>query len=302
MGFDESNHSSIVAFWVGFGFFVFGACAFLLSAFLTRSEKVRSFSVTNLIIVSIAASAYFCMARGEGYIVAPNGRWVYWVRYVDWALTTPLLLLDMANLAGASRTLTAMVIIFDELMIVLGLASVLSLMSSGTTWGWFALGNVAFLPILYLVLVDYQRYKRPEVAVAYMSQALYLAVLWVMYPIAVGLGTESSTISSDAETIWIVILDVLAKTVFGSILLSLWRTQLPFSEGYVADHPSTLPRHSEYDERDVEGLDPATRQTYLIRRPLRAAEAGAAPVAVVTSSAHTSPEQSRVPVTTTTYQ
>ena len=66
--------------------------------------------------------------------------------FVDWALTTPLLLLDMANLAGASRSLTAMAIIFDELMIILGLASVLSIGDSGTKWGWFALGNAAFLP------------------------------------------------------------------------------------------------------------------------------------------------------------
>ena len=304
MGFQDSDYPSFVAFWVGFGFFVFGACAFLLSAFLARSEKVRSFSITNLIIVCIASSAYYTMARGEGYVIAPsNGRYVYWVRYVDWALTTPLLLLDMANLAGASRSLTAMAIIFDELMIILGLASVLSIGDSGTKWGWFALGNAAFLPILYLVLVDYHKYKRPEVSVAYNTQALILAVLWIMYPIAVGLGTESSTISSDAETIWIVILDVLAKTVFGSILLGLWRNRLPFSEGYVADHPSALARHSEYDERDVEGLDPATNQTYLIRRPLMGAAAAAAPVAVVTSSAynsaHTSPEQSRVPVATT---
>ena len=125
---------------------------------------------------------------------------------------------------------------------------------------------VAFVPILYLVLVDYLKYKRPEVSVAYNTHAMYLAVLWILYPIAVGLGTDGEVISSDAETVWITILDILAKTVSGSILLSIFRTSLPFGEGLLADYPAALPRHAEYDERDAEGLDPVTNQTYLIRR------------------------------------
>ena len=37
------------------------------------------FSVTNCIIVSIAASAYYTMARGEGYTVKETtGRYVHW--------------------------------------------------------------------------------------------------------------------------------------------------------------------------------------------------------------------------------
>ena len=263
---NQSQNLGVVFFWIGFGFFVFGSTAFLLSALLAKSEKVRSFSITSCIITSIAATAYYTMARGEGYsIKSTTGRYIYWVRYVDWALTTPLILLDMANLAGASRSLTAILLVFDELMIVLGLASVLSL-DDGTKWGWFALGCVAFVPILYLVLIDYQKYKRPEVSGAYNTHAVYLTILWVLYPIAVGVGSEGEVISSDAETVWITILDILAKTVFGSILLTLFRPALPFGDGLLADHPASLPRHAEYDERDLEGLDPSTKQTYLIRR------------------------------------
>ena len=259
---------------------------FLLSAFLTKSEKIRSFSITSCIITSIAATAYYTMARGEGYsIKSTTGRYIYWARYIDWALTTPLILLDMANLAGASRSLTAILLVFDDLMIILGLASVLSL-DNGTKWGWFALGCVAFVPILYLVLIDYQKYKRPEVSGAYNTHAVYLAILWVLYPVAVGVGSEGEAISSDAETVWITILDILAKTVFGSMLLTLFRPALPFGDGLLADHPASLPRHAEYDERDVEGLDPGTKQTYLIRR-------GAAVGGNADASAGSSSETSR---------
>ena len=110
------------------------------------------------------------------------------------------------------------------------------------------------------------RYKRSEVRTAYNVQAWYLAVLWVIYPIAVGLGSEGEVISVDAETIWITWLDVSAKTLFGSMLLGLFRQSLPFGEGLRADYPTGLPRHSDYDEGDLEGLDPAASKPYAIRR------------------------------------
>ena len=168
----------------------------------------------------------------------------------------------MANLAGASRSLTAILLVFDELMIILGLASVLSA-DNGTKWGWFALACVAFVPILYLVLVDFQKYKRQEVSVAYNAHAVYLSVLWFLYPIVVGLGTTGETISSDAETVWITntgyrcegcvrLHSAVAVPYIAAVSVRDW----------LADYPASLPRHAEYDERDAEGLDPATNQTY----------------------------------------
>merc|ERR550534_1655383 len=42
---------------------------------------------------------------------------VYWGRYVDWVLTTPLMLWDILALAGAPNDEIAMVVIMDMLMI-----------------------------------------------------------------------------------------------------------------------------------------------------------------------------------------
>jgi len=265
--FQSTNTLGTAFFWIGFGFFVTTAGLFLLSAIIARSDKVRSFSVGNLTIVGIAATAYFAMAIGQGYNINPmTGRYNYWVRYIDWFFTTPLILLDVANLCGASNNLTAMLVIFDVFMIVTGLFGSLSIGNSGR-WGWFSLGCVAFMPVLWLILFDFQRYikVRPEINRAYQTQVWYLAILWILYPIVWGLGTGAQVISTDAETVWITILDILAKAVFGSILLGLFREVLPFGEGLLADHPSNLPRHAEYDERDLEAIDPATKQPYIVR-------------------------------------
>ena len=136
-----------------------------LSAFLARSEKVRSFSITSCIITSIAATAYYTMARGEGFsIKSTTGRYIYRVRYIDWALTTPLILLDMANLAGASRSLTAILLVFDELMIILGLALVLSLTmaSSGAGSRWGALPSFPSCTLCLLITKSTSALKSAE--------------------------------------------------------------------------------------------------------------------------------------------
>ena len=157
LDFNTTGTAGTINLWIGFGFFVSGATLFLLSAVMTSSSKVRTFSVTNCVINAVAATAYYTMARHEGYTTrASTGREILYVRYIDWAITTPLILFDVASLAGASTQLTLLIMAFDELMIILGLASVLT-NDSGTKWGWFALGCVAFLPILYMVLVDYHK-------------------------------------------------------------------------------------------------------------------------------------------------
>ena len=77
-------------------------------------------------------------------------REVYWARYVDWLLTTPLLLIDLGLLAGLNGASLFSIIIADIIMILGGLFAALTPQSSwhhfkepvprlpgrGTKWGW----------------------------------------------------------------------------------------------------------------------------------------------------------------------
>lgn len=44
-----------------------------------------------------------------------EGRWVYWMRYVDWFFTTPFFLLDLALLAGADSWDTFYVMLMNAI-------------------------------------------------------------------------------------------------------------------------------------------------------------------------------------------
>ena len=63
-------------------------------------------------------------------------RQVYWARYVDWSLTTPLLLLDLALLAGLSGGHILIAIFADLVMILTGLFAAFGAEKNGSKWGW----------------------------------------------------------------------------------------------------------------------------------------------------------------------
>ena len=61
-------------------------------------------------------------------------RSVYWARYVDWTVTTPLLLLDLSLLAGLNGANILVAIVADLIMVLTGLFAALTAEES-QKWG-----------------------------------------------------------------------------------------------------------------------------------------------------------------------
>jgi bacteriorhodopsin len=101
-------------------------------------------------VVSVAAIAYFSMGSNLGFTpievefqrsnpkVHGQYREIFWVRYVDWFITTPLLLMDLLLTAGMPWPTILWVILVDEIMIVTGLVG--ALVRSSYKWGYFVFG------------------------------------------------------------------------------------------------------------------------------------------------------------------
>merc|ERR1711924_563284 len=82
----------------------------------------------------IASLAYLTMATSHGYYTRCDGRQFYFARYIDWVLTTPLMLHSLVHFAGASDDTFIYMFFMDVLMIVAGLiASSSTAASSGSS-------------------------------------------------------------------------------------------------------------------------------------------------------------------------
>ena len=115
-----------------------------------KNRRDRIFHYITAAVVFVAAIAYFTMGSNLGFTpiqvefqrsdpkVRGNFREIFYVRYIDWFITTPLLLMDLLLTAGMPWPTLLWVILVDEIMIVTGLVG--ALVESSYKWGYFAFG------------------------------------------------------------------------------------------------------------------------------------------------------------------
>jgi Bacteriorhodopsin len=159
------------------------------------------------------------MATGVGAFVA-DGDYVETLRYVDWALTTPVLVGTIGLLAGVGRRALVAAVVADVMMIVVGYAA--SLASGPLKWVGFAVSSAFFLGLAYYLFGPFGRTAAEQ---SFQRRALFAkvrnltGVLWFVYP-AVWLvgptGLDLMGVSSTAAVI--TYLDVTAKTGYTLIV------------------------------------------------------------------------------------
>merc|ERR1712093_131411 len=98
-------------------------------------EEVSLVQIGAGVVCLIASLAYFTMSLGHGYISKCDGRSFYYARYVDWMLTTPLMLWDLCVLAKADSRTRLFIIVMDVLMIGSGLIG--GLIEGKERWAFF---------------------------------------------------------------------------------------------------------------------------------------------------------------------
>jgi len=248
--FEEAGKAGKTTLWVVFFLLLFSSLAFIVLALRVPVQK-RLFHVITTFITVFATLSYFAMATGDGnswaHIVVkihnkhtPNlhediFRQIFWARYIDWSVTTPLLLLDLALLAGLNGADIIVAIVADIIMILTGLFAAFG-HDGVQKWGYYAMGCIAYLVVVYLLAVGGRRTvktKSASTAKFFASIGGFTLVLWTLYPIVWGLGDGSRILSVDSEIIAYAVLDVLAKPVFGFwLLITHARSSATSTEGF----------------------------------------------------------------------
>lgn len=223
--------------WVVFIIMTISSAVFTFRAYQAPVQRRLLFQLSTFITV-IAAISYYAMASGSGYTYRGHHvthehkhdipdthtyvyRQVYYARYVDWLFTTPLLLLDLALLAGLNGSNILNVIVADVIMILTGLFAAYG-HTTRQKWGWYTISWIAFLTIIIQLAVNARTTvaKRSDSAKKlYLSLSIFTIVIWFAYPIiwAASEGTRKLTLNQ--EVLAYAVLDVLAKPVFGTVLL-----------------------------------------------------------------------------------
>ena len=213
--------------WIGFAGMFLGTI--VIASFWSRfNSEHRYHVILAFLVTAIASAAYYAMATGHGTIEIGD-KTIFYARYIDWILTTPLLLLSLVLVglpAVSDHTKTRQrngligaLIASDISMVVTGAIANFSVNGFDKAV-WYVASVGWFLLILWMLFSQVRKEAEHHNLKAYVSLLVFLTVLWTIYPIVWLIGnSELSLISNSLEAAIYAILDVTAKSVFGIILL-----------------------------------------------------------------------------------
>lgn len=198
----------------------------------TKPRSERIFHYITAAITMVASIAYYSMASGIGWTpisvefmrgastVSGTAREIFYVRYIDWVITTPLLLMDLLLTSGLPWPTIFYTILIDEIMIITGLSG--ALVNSTYKWGYYVFGCVALFWIAYVLLLEARVHANllgRDIGRTFLICGSWTTLLWFLYPIAWGVSEGGNVIAPDSEAVFYGVLDIMAKPVFGTLLL-----------------------------------------------------------------------------------
>ena len=200
--------------------------AVMLSGFILFLIAYRRYPKTPKIEILIASvivlwsgTMYGLMAVGEGQILVGD-RVLFFARYLDWLVTTPLLLVALAFTAMHYKkkqvTLVLTLALVDVLMIVCGFIADFS--EAETKYSWYGLGCLCLLVVFYLTwrpLRQQAAQHSSKLKAIYTILATYLSVLWICYPLAWLFGPSGlNQLGQSTDVALFVFLPIFSKVGF----------------------------------------------------------------------------------------
>ncbi len=210
-----------------------GMCAATLYFILERDSLAPEFRSTASIAacyVGIAAFNYYIMQKTVGL----DGQWISVMnfqtefRYIDWLITTPLMLIKFPVLLGADKNkpLIAILVVADIIMILTGYVAETMLNRGGqpmVAWAFYFVSCLAFLGVagvLYTVVSKAQEDSLGPISDALSKMKLFIVFGWLIYPLgfAIALLAGGDTPKVVRELVYN-FADLFNKVGFGLIAL-----------------------------------------------------------------------------------
>ena len=265
--------------------------AFALAAMLTRmwsarrevSDRYRPAIHASVAVCTVALLSYLLLAFEfqTGYrfsdglwrpLPSASGTWS--ARYMDWTVSVPLLVVEivsvsavMGRAASRARWIGGAAAV---LMVVLGfLGSVV--IEGGTDFGallWLGIASSVCFVVVYVVVISVVLRSLPVLPAStrapLTAAMIVLLVVWFVYPVVYGLqGLASGGAWTTAQHVLFSIADVVAKVVFGLLLLRVARLR---TASDVVSEDDVHPESIWVDQlRQSEGTQAAEQRRSAIR-------------------------------------
>ncbi|EKX49358.1 hypothetical protein GUITHDRAFT_85745 [Guillardia theta CCMP2712] len=185
---------------------------------------VRKFYYINAFVCGVASFSYFAMISGMGWETIMGCRQMFYVRYIDWFITTPLMILNIGLLAGEEQWMIAAIMGADMGMIFAGYMGSVALVPT-VKWLWFVIGLVVYIPVVIALVRIFRqcvldKYDMDRIEL-YGKVSLLTVVSWSVYPFVWLLSVGTGGLGVSAESILYALLDVTSKCFFSFMIIQM---------------------------------------------------------------------------------
>jgi sensory rhodopsin len=204
-------------------------------------DRFKNVGSVSIVLLSIAgASYYFMLQTYQQGVATGGGKFPTHIRYVDWILTTPLLLLEFPLLLGVGKKgakFMKKLVILDILMILSGYIAELNSTNPPLHYGMFFVSCLCWLAIAFQILMALQTIP-PHVGPALRGALKFISMLfllgWAVYPL--GFLSPLMQIAPDVRELCYNIADVINKVGPAiAIFIAIRGTQAEEAEAYYAE-------------------------------------------------------------------
>lgn len=215
-------------FWAGFGIFAAATLCFVSMGLSMKGEFAAILRITPFMSAAItltSAITYLVFATDHGYFaVCGDQRPMYYARYVDWLITTPLMLVLLGQVGAIANDNICFIVFLDIAMIMCGFIG--SFVDTGAKWAFLAFGILAMLPIFFVLGNAHANWQRLGLASAPGAKAFssaigILVITWSLYALLWILTDGTHSMCRNVEAILYLGLDIVAKIVF-LLVLNSW--------------------------------------------------------------------------------
>ncbi|XXH00629.1 hypothetical protein Hte_006977 [Hypoxylon texense] len=170
----------------------------LLVFCFTAPESDRVFHYLFTVALLVGSVTYFAQASDLGWsAVRDDGsgattHQLFYARYINWVVSFPSVALALGLLSGVSWTTIFTNVAVTWLWVLAYLAAAFT--PTAYKWGFFAFGTLAYAILATSTLNESREAAaRSGVSRDYVVLAGWANLLWLLYPVAFGLGDGSGT-------------------------------------------------------------------------------------------------------------
>ncbi|KAI9454930.1 family A G protein-coupled receptor-like protein [Russula earlei] len=236
---------------------IFTLLALAWSTFQPRGA--RAFHHIAVVVLSVSTIAYFAMASDLGqtpvrteFRSGPT-RSIFYVRYIQWFINAPLILLMLLLTTGLPLSEIFLAIFMIIVAVVTGLVGALT--PTSYKWGFYVFGVLSLFYVVHALLFGGLRSRLVAHKTMYGRFAGYTAVIWMLYPVCWGVSEGGNVITVTHEMVFYGILDIFAGPLFLFAFLFALRgveyNELGLQSGKASDYVGV--REPEKPGREVSG-------------------------------------------------